>query len=286
MIERYWFLFGLALVWLLFATVYDLKKREVPNWLNFSFIAFALAYRAFYSAYFYNWMFLVFGLLGFLGFFVLGNIFYYARLFGGGDAKLLMGLGIILPFEKWGDFAFGGLGFVMVFFLVGALYSLIYSVFLAFVNQARFGKEFEKNLGNRRYWTIIPAVLAILLALFYVLAIPFSLWVISLIVSVLFFFLFIYLKAVDSCMVRLVSPGKLTEGDWIVEDIQLNGSVVRKTVHGLSLSDIAKLRKAKRRVLVKEGVPFVPAIFIAFLMVFFSAVSGSDFQTILFSLLS
>jgi hypothetical protein len=27
----------------------DLKKREVPNWLNFSLVVFALAYRAFYS---------------------------------------------------------------------------------------------------------------------------------------------------------------------------------------------------------------------------------------------
>lgn len=83
-IEKYYFLFGLALVWIIFAVIYDLKKREVPNWLNFSLIAFALAYRAFYSSYASDWMFLVFGLAGFGMFLILGNLFYYSHLFAGG----------------------------------------------------------------------------------------------------------------------------------------------------------------------------------------------------------
>ena len=43
------FLIILAIVWLAVASICDIRKREVPNWLNFSLIAFALAYRAFYS---------------------------------------------------------------------------------------------------------------------------------------------------------------------------------------------------------------------------------------------
>ena len=66
--EEYYFLFALAIVWMIFAVVQDLKTREVANWLNFSLIGFALAYRAFYSSFTGEWMFLGFGFLGFLMF--------------------------------------------------------------------------------------------------------------------------------------------------------------------------------------------------------------------------
>ena len=39
----------LALVWILFATIQDLRSREVANWLNFSLIIFALGLRFFYG---------------------------------------------------------------------------------------------------------------------------------------------------------------------------------------------------------------------------------------------
>ncbi|MBI2056754.1 hypothetical protein HYT91_00690 [Candidatus Pacearchaeota archaeon] len=43
------FLVALALVWMIFAVVQDLKKREIANWVNFSLIIFALGFRFFYS---------------------------------------------------------------------------------------------------------------------------------------------------------------------------------------------------------------------------------------------
>ena len=67
--EEYYFLFFLGLVWTIFAVVQDMKNREVANWLTFSLIGFALAYRGFYSSFSGNWMFFVYGLLG-LGFFM------------------------------------------------------------------------------------------------------------------------------------------------------------------------------------------------------------------------
>ncbi len=43
------FLSVLAFVWISFAVIFDLKKREIPNWLNFSLIIFAIGFRFFYS---------------------------------------------------------------------------------------------------------------------------------------------------------------------------------------------------------------------------------------------
>jgi len=147
--KEYYFLFGLAFIWMVFATVQDLKSREVANWLNFSLIGFALAYRAFYSAAFDKWEFFLFGILGFSVFFVLAHLMYYGKIFAGGDAKLLMALGVILPFEKYRSLLFDGLGFIFVLFFVGAVYSLAYSVFL--VNSYRNTNRIQIRRNNYQY---------------------------------------------------------------------------------------------------------------------------------------
>mgnify|MGYP001614646475 FL=1 len=115
--EEYYFLFLLGLLWCIFATVQDLRKREIANWLNFSMIIFALAYRAFYSIEARDGGdFFLFGLGGFGIFFLLANLLYYGRAFAGGDAKLLMGFGALLPFESINDLLFVSAGFILLLF--------------------------------------------------------------------------------------------------------------------------------------------------------------------------
>src|SRR3989338_6840080 len=93
------FLATLALIFILFAVVADFKYRIVPNWLNFSLIIFAFAFRFFYSLFNSDFNFFYQGLIGFGIFFALGNALYYGRMFAGGDAKLMMALGVIIPFS-------------------------------------------------------------------------------------------------------------------------------------------------------------------------------------------
>lgn len=127
------FLVVLALIWMLFATVQDLKMREVANWLNFSLIIFALGFRFFWSlfaadsfAFFYQ------GLIGFGIFFVLGNLFYYGRMFAGGDAKLMIALGAILPFSDNFSVNFNiFIWFFLLFIFIGSIYGFIWSAYLA-----------------------------------------------------------------------------------------------------------------------------------------------------------
>ena len=78
----------------------------------------------------------------------------------------------------------------------------------------------------------------------------------------------------------MVSPKNLTEGDWLERDVKIGRSVIKRSVHGLSLEDIKRLRKAKKRVLIKEGIPFTPAFLAAFLImgyVFLASVPFSSF---------
>jgi len=96
---EFWFLIVLAFVWIIIAIIQDLRKREVANWLNFSFVAVALVYRVFLSILLWDYRYFVYGAAGFAIFFVFANFFYYARIFAGGDAKLLMALGAVFPFS-------------------------------------------------------------------------------------------------------------------------------------------------------------------------------------------
>ena len=80
----------------------------------------------------------------------------------------------------------------------------------------------------------------------------------------LFPVLFIYSKAVEeSCLVRKVSPKDITEGDWLYEDIYVNGRKIKKNWDGVSNKELALIRKKyRRKILIKYGVPFTPSFLI------------------------
>jgi Flp pilus assembly protein protease CpaA len=279
--QEYYFLFVLALIWTIFATIQDLRSREVANWLNFSLIAFALAYRAFYAIQNNNAQFFLLGIAGFGIFFGLAHAFYYTKIFAGGDAKLLMSYGIILPYTNYFSLITISLAFILLLLSTGALYSIFYSLFIVSKHKQRFRLEFKKRFAKHRS-LLNTSLLIFLLSLIFGTLHP-----IIFIFSPLFLIpiLFVYTKALDKCMLVLLPPNKLTEGDWIEKDIKVSPSkIIKKTVHGLSKKDIALLKKYNKKVLVKEGIPFVPAFLIALIIMalFFSTSEPSS----LFSFLS
>ena len=129
------FLIVLAIVWLVGAILQDLHRREVDNVWNFSLIGFALAYRLAASAFSGNYWFFFNGLIGFGIFLFLGNLFYYSRLFAGGDAKLVIALGPILPLSySWlVNMKIFGI-FIGGFLVGGSLYVFAWSLVLVFIN--------------------------------------------------------------------------------------------------------------------------------------------------------
>jgi Flp pilus assembly protein protease CpaA len=85
------FLSVLFFIGILIASLQDLKRREVDNYLNFFLLVSGAAFLAF-SAVLSDWKILIFGALSFLIMFSLANIFYYGRIFAGGDAKLMIAM--------------------------------------------------------------------------------------------------------------------------------------------------------------------------------------------------
>ena len=263
------FLFVLALIWIIFATVQDIRKREIANWLNFSLIIFALGFRFFYSL-FSNLGFDFFyqGLIGFSIFFVLGNLLYYGKMFAGGDAKLLYGLGAVLPFsvifsENLKIFTL----FLVLFLLVGAAYSILSSVYLSFRNFKRFKKEFSKQFKKNKRLSIIA-----LFAAFVLVILGFSdslFFILGIIIFVLPYF-YTYIKSVDeSCMVKRVKVSKLEEGDWLYKDLKIGKKIIKAKWDGLSKSEIRLIRKKNRFVTIRSGIVFTPVFLISFILLFF-----------------
>ena len=262
MMAEYYFLFGLAAVWMVFAVVQDLRSREVSNWLNFSLLTVALAYRGFYALIEAKPEFFLFGLLGFLMFFVLGFAFYYGRVFAGGDVKLLWALGAVLPIESYWGLFLVGFGFVFLVLLIGAVYSLIWGMFIVNRNWRIFSKEFNERF--RKGWSlfIVSGVLGGLLGFVYGgLYGVFSGTLVFLIPGIYF-----YLRGLDKCMTVRLKAKDLQEGDWLEKRVKLKKGWIEKSVHGLSLKEIGKLKREGKKVWIKQGIPFTPAILISFLI--------------------
>lgn len=277
-----YFLFFLGLIWVVVATVFDIRKREVPNWLNFSLILFALAFRYFYGV-FNGINYFIYGGLGFILFFGLAHVFYYGRVFAGGDAKLLMGLGAVLPlFEGYAGNVKMLLYFIFVFMVLGSLYGLVYSLALAAGSFQKFAGEFKKQIFQKRrifYFSTFFVILFGILA-FYLGGIS---WLLPLILF-LMPFLYIYAKSVEEvCMVAALSPLKVSEGDWLYQPIKIGNKMVYPRWEGLHAAEVQLIQTyGKKRILVKQGIPFIPAFLIAYLFffcVFFFRVFSIDLNT-------
>src|SRR3989344_3227915 len=115
-----------VLIVLACASYTDLRTKEVPDWLSYGFIVAALGIRGIYS--FQNGgQIIVSGLLGFAAFYLLALLFYYTHQWGGGDSKLLMGmgaaLGISYPFT---EVSFTLLWFFLLLLFSGAIYGMVW----------------------------------------------------------------------------------------------------------------------------------------------------------------
>ncbi len=260
------FLIILALVWLVVASISDLKKREVPNWLNFSFITFALAYRAFYSVIEKDSKFFIYGVFGFLLCFGLAYLFYYSRIFAGGDAKLLMGLGAILPFsETILDNVLVFFVFILLLLSVGGIYGVVYSSVLAVKNRKRFAKEFRKQAKERKNLLLLGIALCLLSLILIVFFKDFLLLVFSAMIA-LSPVLFIYAKSVEeSCMIIEVPGKNLTVGDWLYQEVNVGRKKIKPNWEGLSEKEVEMLKNV-RKVKIKQGIPFVPVFLISFVL--------------------
>jgi Flp pilus assembly protein protease CpaA len=265
---------SVAVIALIIASITDLKKREVPDWLNFSLIPLALGIRLIWSLITNDYSFIISGLIGFAVFFIIALIMFYTGQWGGGDSKMLMGLGALLGLEF--NIHSELISFLINTVIVGSIYGIFWSLILVIKNRKKFLLELKKITRS------IILIRKIMLILFIILILTLiilpgalnKLLIVSLIVIIYTsFYLLIFIKAVErSCMLRYVSPAEVTEGDWIAKDIYIGKQYISGPKDlGIEKKQINQLinyyKKGKiKKVLIKVGIPFVPGFFIAYLI--------------------
>ncbi len=254
------FLFFLFLFGIIVATMQDLKRREVDNWLNL-FLIFSSLIFVFYGAILSGNLDIIFH-VGFLiiVMFVVMNLFYYGRVFAGGDAKLLFAMtAFFLGLTFWESII--NIGVFLLFLMVsGSIYGLSYSFILWFQNRGKVNAEMKIIAKKKSIrYVVLLSVILMMLGFFD------SFFLLIGVLLFIFPFLFIFAKGLENVsMIREVLGSELREGDWLVKDVKIKGKTIKADWDGLSLKSI-ELLKNKKKVFIKEGLPFVPAFLIAFL---------------------
>ncbi len=261
----------IGFIWILFATISDVRTTIIPNWLVFSLGIFALGFRFFYSLFAEgNFNFFFQGLIGLGIFFVIGNALFYGRMFAGGDMKLMIALGTILPlsgniFTNLEIFV----SFLFLFLASGAIYGIFASIYFAVKNFKRFKIEYKK-LRKLKFLRFKGDLIIMILGIIIVLGgfVNQSLLYFGIAIFILPV-LYIFTKAVDGTMKKKTNPKLLMEGDWIEKDINVGNKTIKANWNGLTEADIKFLRNKNKSIVIKRGVAFGPVFLISFLLLIY-----------------
>ncbi|MDD3263305.1 MAG: A24 family peptidase [Candidatus Nanoarchaeia archaeon] len=261
----------ISLFYLIIGSIEDLKKHEVYDFLNFSYLI--LMCIVFFINFLFNdfiknnFLSIVLNIGVLIGF---SLIMYFFNQWGGGDAKLMFGLSIALTLlnVKYYDFLFN-----LIFF--GGIYSLIclfYYIFKSF-------KQIREKLYEKIKIIYLIILLNFIALMFLFLSENFYLRYLSLLViliSILLSLIYVAKISEEYLFKKEVKVNDLTEGDWVVGSIVFENEKLYdpKKENGISLSSIKKLKKLVKEekieniFTIKTGIAYFPAIFLAFVFSF------------------
>lgn len=251
---------AITLIYLVVASLIDLKKNEVPDWLSFSLLFISISFvvlKFFLSG--PNWFnVLIAASISYLLFFILANILFHTNTFGGGDYKLMIAISPLLILTS-----------PLIFLLNLIFFASIYGLFWAFFIFLRNIKKFEiRNEIDNRFFTFASiCILLLLISLYFYITQRFNFF---LYLSLFFFilpFLCLIVRFSDKMLVIEKKPDELSVGDILSENIKLGKKEISaKFVIGHN--EILLLKKLKKKVKIKNGIPFVPVFFFSFVFSF------------------
>lgn len=267
------FIYALVFVALVIASITDIQTREVPDILSYGLLVAGFFLNIILSIVRDNINYVVESVAGFLFCFVFSLILFYTGQWGGGDAKLIWGIGasIGLPISL------EVMPFLILFlvnsFFVGAIFGVFWMLTLAIRHYRDVSVEVRKNFGNHKIKVYTYVAVLIILTVLPIIAYPqileayhiYLLFVLALLALPPLLYLVRLVEA--KFMYKKLNLEKLVPGDWVIESKETIkiGFKIPKT--GVSEQDIMDLKNSDiEEVMVKEGIPFVPSFLIAFII--------------------
>jgi Flp pilus assembly protein protease CpaA len=279
----------IAFVALIIASITDLKSREVPDYISYGLIFIAFAISIFDSVLTWSYIPFVISMIGFIvGLIVAYGMFYLGQ-WGGGDSKLIMGLGALIGFNVFSIFGknnFWLLILIASIVFCGAIYGLVWSIFLAIKNRKTFKKHLRMWLHKRELQMarriMLILIVAMIIAILTIVPDEFRILLLTFVIMLyMIFYIWLFVKVIEeTCMIKVIPIHKLTEGDWIVKDIYIDKKYITGPKDlGVSREQIELLKKYSKKgkiktIAIKEGIPFIPAFLIAFIVTIVMYYSG------------
>jgi len=267
---------ALSVFFLLIASYFDLRTGEIPDKVSFSFIGVSLLIALTDSIISLNFNLLVNSLILGVAYFAFGYLSFWLGQWGGGDVKILAGIGCSLGYlGSVGFFEDGFLPYYITYFvnlgLVAWPYAILYSLVLGVMKPESFTR-FVTLCKNRR--TILLVVASFLPSITALVLKPGILGVIysSLPLFVLFS---IYLKAVEEvALQRTIKVSELKEADALADDLIVDGRTIAKgrNIEGITKEQFEEIRNLAREgkipeeIRIRWGIKFVPILLLAFIL--------------------
>jgi len=256
------FLIIITIIFLILASISDLKTREVPDYLSHSLIAIAAIFIILKAITSNNYNIILNSAIIFIIFLIISLVMYYTKQWGGGDSKILMALGIVFytyPESLLNYFSPNltipfPLILIINILIFGSIYGIIYSIIILNKSKKKFRPKINKLF-------LIPPIILIILSFLFQDIIKILILLLALL-ALIYPYLISYVRFIEkNCMLKLIPINKLTEGDWIAQDIK---NIYNQKSIGVTKKQIELIKKLKiKTILVKYGIPFIPSFLIA-----------------------
>ncbi len=237
---------------LFIASIIDIKTEEVPDWLSFGLMGVGIVYSIYLSFMQQTFTPLINSLIALAILFVGGYILYRTGQWGGGDTKLIAGVGALFGITNSFLHAF-----LLNILIAGGIWGILFTLYIMIKKRYTY----KKPIG------FYPTAIVFLVASIYLLVKETILGIFLLLIF--FIYLMIPLLRDTHNLMRKDQPvSKLVEGDWLLKPVVVKGkTIVSVKKIGLTAEDIAALKKHRvKKVVLKQGMPFVPSFFIAYVL--------------------
>lgn len=257
------FLIITAFLGSLISGIIDLKTTEIPDEIPYLMMGIGILVHGIESYLAWSYLPILFSFIVGLSYLAFGFFMYYLGQWGGGDAKLLSGIGFLIPTlphkyipKLYFPFA---LSFLFNVFLIGAIYMIVYAIVLTFKEKKIWFAFLHDLKSNSRILLAIIVFIVFILFGFsflmtkYFLEISFfeiiKMELSVFLVTIGLFLLWRFVKTVEEVGFKKRIPiSQLREGDVLLES---------KIWEGLTKEQVKKIKKSwKKFVWIKEGVRF------------------------------